>query len=76
MSGTILAEQPLCLHRRIGDAVLNGMKVEVLSTEPTGQPMIVREDGKTFLMSWEDILRIADKAFLLNDLGPEEGTPV
>lgn len=63
MVGTVFETQPLMLHRRIGDAKNESTSVEVLSVEPTGEPMIVHEDGRAFMLSWADILQLAQEAF-------------
>ncbi|HDQ4465201.1 TPA: hypothetical protein P9G65_005514 [Pseudomonas aeruginosa] len=63
MIGTVHKAQPLCLHRRTGEARNETTSVEVLQVEPTGEPMIVHPDGRTFVLSWSDILRLAQQAF-------------
>lgn len=63
MIGKVHATMPLRLHRRIGEAKNESTTLEVLQVEPTGEPMIVHQDGRTFTLSWEDILKLAQDAF-------------
>lgn len=63
MIGKVHAKQPLALHRRIGEAKSDTTTVEVLQIEPTGEPMIVHQDGRAFVLSWSDILELAQEAF-------------
>ena len=63
MIGKVHAKQPLALHRRIGEAKNDNTTVEVLQIEPTGEPMIVHQDGRAFVLSWGDILQLAQEAF-------------
>lgn len=61
--GTVYKERPLRLHRRIGEAKNDTTTIEVLQIEPTGEPMLVHEDGRTFILNWSDILQLAQNAF-------------
>lgn len=63
MIGKVEKQQPLCFTRRIGEAKNETCSVEVLSVEPTGEPMIVHADGRCFRLSWGDILKLAQDAF-------------
>lgn len=63
MIGKVEKRQPLCFTRRIGEATNDTCSVEVLSVEPTGEPMIVHSDGRCFKLSWPDILKLAQEAF-------------
>lgn len=63
MIGKVHKQQPLTFTSRIGEAKFPSGKVEVLTTEPTHQPMIVHKDGRCFILEWGDILKLANEAF-------------
>lgn len=63
MIGRVEAQQPMTFTSRIGSADNEKHKVEVMVTEPLRTPMVVRDDGATFSLTWEDILQLAAAAF-------------
>ena len=71
MIGTIELKQPLMFTSRIGTAENEKHKVTVLVTEPHRSPMIVRDDGVTYSLSWDDVLKLACAAFEEHDSGEE-----
>lgn len=72
MIGKVHKAQPLTLHRRIGEAQNEDTTVEVLQIEPTGEPMIVHQDGRAFILTWQDILGLAQEAFAEDLAQPKE----
>jgi len=36
-------------------------------TEPLRSPMVVRDDGKTFVLTWSDLMDLARSAFAEDD---------
>lgn len=77
MTGTLHKKQPLYLHRRIGSCGTGHGEFEMLSVEPTGEPLVVHSDGRAWTLSWSQIAKMADEAFLADDQanenGPEQG---
>lgn len=63
MPGTVHKTQPLCLHSRIGSAKGETTSLEILVIEPTKEPMIVHQDGRTFILSWDEIIKMAQESF-------------
>lgn len=63
MAGTIHAAPYLTLHRRIGQAANDETTLEVLVIEPTGEPMIRHPDGRTWVLTWDEIIAMAVEKF-------------
>ncbi|MGP6221475.1 hypothetical protein ACQUHS_01955 [Pseudomonas aeruginosa] len=63
MIGTVQKTQPLVLHSRIGSADGGKHSYTMMVTEPLRTPMVVRDDGKTFMLTWNDLLDLARSAF-------------
>lgn len=64
MVGKVEQSQPLTFTSRIGQGEIPCGKVQVMVTEPLRTPMIVLEDGRCFTLAWDDILQLANDAFL------------
>lgn len=68
MAGTVHDKQYLALHNHAGKAKRGGENSEVTALEvnsivPTFEPMIVHADGRTWVLSWDEIIAMAVKAF-------------
>lgn len=63
MAGTIHKEPYLTLHRKIGTASSGETALEVLSAEPLGNPMIRHPDGRTWVLTWDEIVAMAVEKF-------------
>lgn len=63
--GTVHTKPYFCLHRQIGTATDQEEQVvlQCQISEPTGYPVVRHEDGRTFVLSWDDILKLAQEAF-------------
>lgn len=67
MIGTLHKEQPLTLHSRIGSADGGHHSYAMMVTEPLRTPVVVRDDGKTFTLTWSDLVDLARSAFAEDD---------
>ncbi|HCR1638160.1 TPA: hypothetical protein ONA83_003577 [Pseudomonas aeruginosa] len=71
MIGTVHKEQPLTLHSRIGSADGEHHSYTMMVTEPLRTPVVVRDDGKTFMLTWSDLIDMARSAFAEDDAGKQ-----
>lgn len=70
--GEILSEnQTLFFHRDMGNAKdeKNGVTLQLISTEMTRLPAVkCKETGKTYMLNWEGICRLAVRCGVADDL--------
>ncbi|QIQ64049.1 hypothetical protein vBPaeMUSP1_84 [Pseudomonas phage vB_PaeM_USP_1] len=67
MIGTVHKESPLTLSTRIGSASGEKHTYTMLVGEPLQTPIIIRDDGKTFTLTWPEIIDLARSAFAIDD---------
>lgn len=67
MIGTVHKESPLTLSTRIGSASGEKHTYTMLVGEPLQTPIIIRDDGKTFTLTWPEIIYLARSAFAIDD---------
>ncbi len=63
-----ISRNALLLHRQIGKVTVGptaetAIVLELQATHPTGEPVVRHPDGRTFVLSWADISRLAALAF-------------
>lgn len=78
MAGTIHDKGYMAFNRLIGKAAPTGFEGTALSLEinsivPTAEPMIINSDGRTWVLSWDEIIALAVQAFNGGDASPWDG---
>ena len=60
--GTVHSKKAMFFHNYIGTATVEGVEWE-MSSSMNGAPMVTHDDGRTFVLDWQDIVNMAIEAF-------------
>lgn len=68
MAGKVHNKHYMAFNRLIGKAEPEGLDgplptLEINSIVPTAEPMIVHADGRTWVLSWDELIAMAVQAF-------------
>lgn len=73
-----IRKRALYLHRRIGSCGTGHGELEMCSIEPTGEPLVIHADGRSWSITWSELAQMADEAFLKDSADenrPEQSLP-
>lgn len=62
MVGSVHTQCPPVSYRSIGTVETPQGTATLATVDPLGEPMVVLEDGRTFVLSWDDIVSLAQDA--------------